>query len=80
VSAALYHNTEAAVVEFRTGICVALQVITSFDCGVIWAELVRTAGEDAMLKHAALVEPEEWGLAGFSKYAKSELGRRKPRK
>jgi hypothetical protein len=65
--------------EFRTGICVGLQVMTAFDDGVAWAELVRAAGVDAMLNHAAFVEPEEWELAGFAKYAKSELGRAKPR-
>ena len=66
-------------IEFRTGICVGLQVLTGFDQCVMWGELVRTAGVDEMLHHAANVEPCEWELAGFAKYALKELKRRKPR-
>lgn len=66
--------------DFSAGICVALTVITGFDQGVIWGELVRCAGVNRMIHYAANVEPNEWELAGFSKYAKSELGRNKPRR
>lgn len=66
--------------DFLHGICVALTVVTSMDCGVTWAEIVRTAGENDMLQYAAFVEPEEWVLAGFAKYALGELHRGKPRK
>lgn len=72
-------ETQRAI-EFRQGICVALQVIAGFDQPVIWAELVTTAGAAAMLRHAAHVEPAEWELAGFQQYARSELRRLKPRR
>lgn len=65
--------------DFLAGICVALQVVTSMDCGVTWAEIVQTAGVDDLLRYAAFVEPEEWQLAGFAKYARSELHRGRPR-
>ncbi|WP_186257827.1 hypothetical protein [Burkholderia gladioli] len=63
---------------FFAGICVALQVITAFDNGVMWAELVRTCDIDALLQYAAHVEPEEWELAGFEKYVRDELRMEKP--
>lgn len=63
---------------FYAGVCVALQVITGFDNGVMWAELVRACGVEAMLQYAANVEPEEWELAGFEKYARDELRAGKP--
>lgn len=65
---------------FLHGVCVALSVVTAMDCGVTWAEIVTTVGEDDLLYFAAHTEPEEWKLAGFSKYAKLELGKRKPLK
>lgn len=69
--------------EFLSGVCVALQVITSFAKSAAWieawAELVRTAGVDDILYYAAHVEPDEWELAGFSRYAKFALKRGKPR-
>jgi len=64
--------------DFLQGVCVALQVVTSMDCGVTWREIVRAAGEDEILQYAAVTEPEEWGLAGFSRYAAQELKRGKP--
>jgi hypothetical protein len=64
--------------KFSAGICVALQCVTAHDDGVLWAEIVRTAGIEEMLDYAALVEPDEWELAGFRKYAKRELRRSKP--
>lgn len=64
--------------DFLQGVCVALQVVTSMDCGVTWREIVRAAGEDEILQYAAVTEPEEWDLAGFSRYAAQELKRGKP--
>ncbi|WP_208455485.1 hypothetical protein [Burkholderia gladioli] len=64
---------------FFAGVCVALQVITAFDQGVMWAELVRACGTDELLQYAAHVEPEEWQLAGFEKYAFNELRKKKPK-
>jgi hypothetical protein len=66
--------------DFLQGICVALTIISSDGDGVLWAELVKTAGVDALLQYAAHVEPEEWETAGFKRFAKAELGRSKPRK
>lgn len=66
--------------EFKAGICVALQAITACDNGVLWSELVRACGTDEMLYYAAHVEPAEWELAGFAKYARAELGKKKPAK
>ncbi|MEB8476705.1 hypothetical protein [Acidithiobacillus ferriphilus] len=64
--------------EFLAGVCVALQVITSMDYGVLWGELVQTAGQDSLLQYAAFTEPDEWVLAGFQKYALRGLGCKKP--
>lgn len=66
--------------DFLRGICVSLQVISGFDCGVMWAELVRAVGVDDLLQYAAHIEPDEWQLAGFARYAMAELGRSRPRK
>ena len=72
-------NTERDL-GFNAGICVALQVVTSMDCGVTWREIVTVAGKKELLDYAANVEPEEWELAGFKQYAMSEMNERKPRK
>lgn len=72
-------NTERNL-GFNAGICVALQVVTSMDCGVTWREIVTVAGKKEMLDYAANVAPEEWELAGFKTYAMSEMNERKPRK
>jgi hypothetical protein len=66
--------------DFLQGICVALQVVTAMDCGVTWSEIVRSAGIDDLLHYATFVEPAEWELAGFARYAKVELHRARPRK
>lgn len=66
--------------DFLAGICVALQCVTASDDGVLWREIVRTVGVDEALHYAAHVEPDEWELAGFRKYARVELRRSKPRK
>ncbi|WP_186056539.1 hypothetical protein [Burkholderia gladioli] len=64
--------------QFFAGICVALQVLTTHDQGVIWKDIVKACGVDDLLQYAANVEPEEWRLAGFAHFARRELGRRKP--
>lgn len=64
--------------DFLLGVCVALQCTK--DCGVTWAEIVRTVGVDDLLYYAAHVEPEEWELAGFNQHAMAELQKLKPRK
>lgn len=66
--------------DFLAGVCVALQVVAAMDYGTTWAEIVRTVGEDKILWYASHVEPEEWELAGFKRYAANTLGRSKPRK
>ena len=65
---------------FLQGVCVALQAITAHGDGVIWREIVEAAGVDELLQFAAHIEPEEWELAGFSAFAKAEMGRDKPKK
>lgn len=65
--------------NFLAGVCVALGCVKAMDCGVTWKEIVKTAGEDELIRFASVAEPEEWELAGFSQYAEAELGRRKMR-
>jgi hypothetical protein len=65
---------------FFQGVCVALQSLTAHGDGVIWREIVEAAGADEIFRYAAHIEPEEWELAGFSAFAKSEMGRDKPKK
>jgi hypothetical protein len=65
---------------FLQGVCVALQAVTGSGDGVLWREIVEAAGSDELLQYAAHIEPEEWELAGFSFFAKSEMGRGKPKK
>lgn len=64
--------------DFLLGVCVALQVVTAMDCNVTWREIVNTAGVEDLIRFATVIEPEEWELAGFSRYAKQELMRDKP--
>jgi len=66
--------------DFLAGICVALQCVTASDDGVLWREIVQTAGVELLLRYATFVEPEEWELAGFKRYAHRELHRARPRK
>lgn len=65
--------------SFMSGICVCLQHVAASDSGVLWREIVESVGVDEMLDYAARVEPDEWRLAGFDRYALSELRRMKPR-
>ncbi|WP_186087818.1 Lar family restriction alleviation protein [Burkholderia gladioli] len=64
--------------QFFAGVCVALQVLTIHDQGVIWKDIVKACSVDDLLQYAANVETEEWQLAGFAHFARRELGRRKP--
>lgn len=66
--------------DFLAGICVALQCVTASDDGVLWREIVETAGKESLLRYATFVEPDEWELAGFKRYARHELHRSRPRK
>jgi hypothetical protein len=66
--------------DFLKGVCVALQVVSSRGDSVTWGEIVIAVGVDSIINYAAFIEREEWELAGFYRYAESELGRRKPRK
>jgi hypothetical protein len=63
---------------FMAGACAALAVVTLHYDSVIWSEIIRSVGIDDLLNHAANVNPQDWDLAGFSKYAQAELGRGKP--
>jgi hypothetical protein len=65
---------------FLQGVCVALQAVTGSGDGVLWREIVETAGADDLFQYAAHIEPEEWELAGFAVFAKSEMRRDKPKK
>lgn len=66
--------------DFLAGICVALQCVTASDDGVLWREIVQTAGVESLLRYATFVEPDEWDLAGFKRYAQREMHRSRPRK
>lgn len=66
---------------FYGGICVALQCISLYDYGSAWAEVVRACGFENLKHYVTKVEPDEFELTAFQKYAKSEFGKvvRKPR-
>lgn len=53
---------------FNAGIVAALAVLTAFDSETQWREVLRTAGEKAVLHYAAHVESEDWEWGGFAKY------------
>jgi hypothetical protein len=63
---------------FMAGVCVALATVTLHYDSVIWKEIVESVGTDSLLNYAANVNPEDWDLAGFGKYAQAELGKGKP--
>lgn len=60
---------------FYGGICVALQCISVYDYGSAWAEVVRAVGFENLKHYVTKIEPEEFELIAFRKYAKSEFGR-----
>ena len=75
---------EATIVEpgrddFLAGICVALQCVTASDNSVLWREIVYAVGVGPLLHYSTFVEPDEWQLAGFARYAQRELGVARPR-
>ena len=80
--AALREGVPVALSEwedaFMSGVCAALATATAHGDSVIWGEIVRSVGIDNALNYAANVNPEDWELAGFSKYAQPELGKDKP--
>ena len=63
---------------FMGGVCAALATVTAHGDSVIWREIVRSVGIDNALNYAANINPEDWDLAGFGKYAQPELGKDKP--
>jgi hypothetical protein len=63
---------------FMAGVCVALATVTLHYGSVIWKEIVQSVGIDSLLNYAANVNPEDWDLAGFGKYAQAELGKDRP--
>ena len=60
---------------FLSGICVALQHVSVYDQGVCWHDIVNSVGFDLVKKYVTKIEPEEFELIEFKKYAKSEFGK-----
>jgi len=60
---------------FLGGICVALQHVAVYDQGVCWHDIVNSVGFDIVKKYVTKIEPEEFELIEFKKYAKSEFGK-----
>lgn len=65
--------------DFLAGVCVALQIVSAADNATLWRTIVMDVGVAPLLRYAAFVEPDEWDLAGFQRYAITELKRRRPR-
>jgi hypothetical protein len=63
---------------FMGGVCASLALVTAHGEATVWREIVRSVGTDNLLNYSANVNPEDWDLAGFSKYAQAELGKGKP--
>jgi len=59
---------------FYGGLCAALQVVALYDQGTVWRDIVNAAGFDNVKKYVIKIEPEEFDLIEFGKYAKSEFG------
>lgn len=60
---------------FFAGICVALQHVSLYDCVTVWRDIVQSVGFDDLKHYVTKIEPEEFDLTGFKKYAKSEFGK-----
>ena len=60
---------------FYGGICVALQVISAYDYGTAWHDIVGACGYDEIKKYVTKIEPDEFELISFKKYAKLEFGK-----
>jgi hypothetical protein len=74
----LQHAAESKEHDFLGGVCVALALVTVYDEATLWRQIVRSVGTESLLNYAANVNPEDWQLAGFGKYAQAELGKGKP--
>ena len=60
---------------FYGGICVALQCISLYDYGSAWGEVVRACGFDNLKHYVTKVEPAEFELTKFQKYAWTEFAK-----
>jgi len=60
---------------FYGGICAALQVISLYDYGTAWHDIVNAAGFETIKEYVTKIEPAEFDLIAFKKYAKSEFGK-----
>ena len=60
---------------FYGGICAALQIVSAYDYGIAWHDIVNACGYDEIKKYVTKIEPEEFELIEFKKYAKSEFGK-----
>jgi len=67
---------------FYSGLCAALQIVALYDAGTEWHDIVNAAGFDHVKKYVTKIEPAEFDLIEFRKYAKSEFGKtiRRPQK
>ena len=61
-------RTKAYDKGFTSGTVAALAVVALFDQETTWWEILRCAGQEAVIYHAAHVEPDDWSWAGFDKY------------
>ncbi|GAH12647.1 unnamed protein product, partial [marine sediment metagenome] len=57
------------------GICVALQNVALYDYAVCWHDIVNSVGFEDIKKYVTEIEPDEFELISFKKYAKSEFGK-----
>ncbi|ADU66179.1 hypothetical protein Selin_1445 [Desulfurispirillum indicum S5] len=60
--------------DFYAGICVALQIVAQRGECVIWREIAGSVSEERLRKYVTEIEPTEYEVAGFSRFAKTELG------
>ena len=74
------NNMKHEADAFFAGVCVSLQIVKNHGYATLWGEIVKSVGVDALMQYAAHVEKDEWELAGFRKYVKTELHLVKPRK
>jgi hypothetical protein len=63
---------DARDVGFTMGTIAALAVIYGADNPVTWAEVLRCAGVQKVLRHA-LTHEGDWEWGGFAKYAANEV-------
>ena len=60
---------------FYGGICAALQIVSVYDQGTVWADIIRACGFENIKEYVTVIEPEEFELIEFKKYAKLEFGK-----